>query len=73
MTVIPTDVWFYSVFFVVLFSTCVPAEQWKHRVKQENFSVLHPQIVETVVQRLMDDHQESDTEVHTLHFQLSNG
>ncbi|XP_075001751.1 coiled-coil domain-containing protein 162-like [Calonectris borealis] len=39
----------------------LPTELWKHRVMQENFSVLQPQIVETVVQRLMESYQESDT------------
>lgn len=66
MTVIATDVWIFCLF--VLFSPSVPAELWKYRVKQENFSVVHPQIVETVVPRLMDNHQISDTEVNTLHF-----
>ncbi|NWU55477.1 CC162 protein, partial [Dromas ardeola] len=41
----------------------LPAELWKHRVMQENFSVVRPQIVETFVQRLMENYQESDTEV----------
>lgn len=69
MTVIPTDVW--SVLFSLLFFTfspSIPAELWKHRVMQENFSVVRPQIVETFVQRLMENYQESDTEVHILHF-----
>lgn len=56
----------------VFFSPSVPAELWKHRVMQENFSVVRPQIVETFVQRLMENYQESDTEVHVLHFYLSN-
>ncbi|NXN38666.1 CC162 protein, partial [Rhinoptilus africanus] len=38
-------------------------ELWKHRVMQENFSVVRPQIAETFVQRLMENYQESDTEV----------
>lgn len=69
VTVIPTDVW--SVLFSFLFFTfspSIPAELWKHRVMQENFSVVRPQIVETFVQRLMENYQESDTEVHILHF-----
>ncbi|NXY72153.1 CC162 protein, partial [Glareola pratincola] len=41
----------------------LPTELWKNRVMQENFSVLRPQIVETFVQRLMENYQESDTEV----------
>ncbi|NXT88571.1 CC162 protein, partial [Anhinga rufa] len=41
----------------------LPTELWKHRVMQENFSVVQPQIVETFVQRLMENYQESDTEV----------
>ncbi|XP_072713812.1 coiled-coil domain-containing protein 162-like [Ciconia boyciana] len=41
----------------------LPTELWKHRVMQENFSVVQPQIVETFVQRLMENYQESDTEI----------
>uniref|UniRef100_A0A8B9BCL3 Coiled-coil domain containing 162 n=1 Tax=Anser brachyrhynchus TaxID=132585 RepID=A0A8B9BCL3_9AVES len=41
----------------------LPTELWKHRVMQENFSVVRPQIVETFVQSLMENYQESDTEV----------
>ncbi|NXV45796.1 CC162 protein, partial [Uria aalge] len=41
----------------------LPTELWKRRVMQENFSVVRPQIVETFVQRLMENYQESDTEV----------
>ncbi|NXL10949.1 CC162 protein, partial [Mesembrinibis cayennensis] len=41
----------------------LPTELWKHRVMQENFSVVQPQIAETFVQRLMENYQESDTEV----------
>ncbi|XP_009287481.1 PREDICTED: coiled-coil domain-containing protein 162 [Aptenodytes forsteri] len=41
----------------------LPTEIWKHRVMQENFSVVRPQIVETFVQRLIENYQESDTEV----------
>ncbi|XP_050749918.1 coiled-coil domain-containing protein 162-like [Gymnogyps californianus] len=41
----------------------LPTELWKHRVMQENFSVVRPQIVETFVQKLMENYQESDTEV----------
>ncbi|NXL33540.1 CC162 protein, partial [Glaucidium brasilianum] len=40
-----------------------PTELWKHRAMQEDFSVVRPQIVETFVQRLMENYQESDTEV----------
>ncbi|KAM7171725.1 coiled-coil domain-containing protein 162-like [Macrochelys suwanniensis] len=48
----------------------LPTELWKHRVMQENFSVVKPQIVETLVQRLMENYQESDVEVHILCFYL---
>ncbi|KAM9156376.1 coiled-coil domain-containing protein 162-like [Pangshura tecta] len=41
----------------------LPTELWKHRVMQENFSVVRPQIVETFVQRLMENYQESDVEI----------
>ncbi|KAM6272111.1 LOW QUALITY PROTEIN: coiled-coil domain-containing protein 162-like [Spheniscus humboldti] len=41
----------------------LPTELWKHRVMQENFSVVRPQIVETFVPRLMENYQESDREV----------
>uniref|UniRef100_A0A8C0IC00 CC162 protein n=1 Tax=Bubo bubo TaxID=30461 RepID=A0A8C0IC00_BUBBB len=42
--------------------TLVTSERlWKHSVMQENFSVVRPQIVETFVQRLMENYQESDT------------
>ncbi|OXB71129.1 UNVERIFIED_CONTAM: hypothetical protein H355_008316, partial [Colinus virginianus] len=41
----------------------VEGELWKHKVMQENFSVVRPQIVETFVQRLMENYEESDTEV----------
>ncbi|KAM6207430.1 coiled-coil domain-containing protein 162-like [Sarcoramphus papa] len=41
----------------------LPTELWKHRVMQENFSVVRPQIVETFVQKLMENYQESDTDV----------
>ncbi|NXC44706.1 CC162 protein, partial [Penelope pileata] len=41
----------------------LPTELWKHKVMQENFSVVRPQIVETFVQRLMENYQESDAEV----------
>ncbi|NXU23819.1 CC162 protein, partial [Thalassarche chlororhynchos] len=41
----------------------LPSELWKHRVMQENFSGVQPQMVETFVQRLMENYQESDTGV----------
>ncbi|XP_048793577.1 uncharacterized protein LOC125689888 isoform X1 [Lagopus muta] len=41
----------------------LPTELWKHRVMKENFSVVRPQIVETFVQRLMENYEGSDTEV----------
>ncbi|CAM4545860.1 unnamed protein product [Caretta caretta] len=40
----------------------LPTELWKHRIMQENFSAVRPQIVETFVQRLMENYQESDVE-----------
>lgn len=55
---------------VILF--CFGFFSLENRVMQENFSVVQPQIVETFVQRLMESYQESDTEVHILHFYLSN-
>lgn len=64
MTMIPTV-------FLSFFPPSIPAELWKHRVMKENFSVVRPQIVETFVQRLMENYEGSDTEVHTLHL-LSN-
>uniref|UniRef100_A0A8C8S497 Coiled-coil domain-containing protein 162 n=1 Tax=Pelusios castaneus TaxID=367368 RepID=A0A8C8S497_9SAUR len=36
---------------------------WKHRVMQENFSGVRPQIAETFFQRLMENYQESDIEI----------
>nr|XP_009675270.1 PREDICTED: transmembrane protein FLJ37396 [Struthio camelus australis] len=41
----------------------LPTELWKHGVIQENFSAVRPQIVETFVQKLMQNYQESDAEV----------
>nr|XP_025975730.1 LOW QUALITY PROTEIN: coiled-coil domain-containing protein 162-like [Dromaius novaehollandiae] len=41
----------------------LPTELWKHEVMQENFSAVRPQIVETFVQKLMENYQESDAEV----------
>uniref|UniRef100_A0A8C4WHW8 Coiled-coil domain-containing protein 162 n=1 Tax=Gopherus evgoodei TaxID=1825980 RepID=A0A8C4WHW8_9SAUR len=41
----------------------LPTELWKHQVMQENFSVVRPQIVETFVQRLMENYQESNVEI----------
>ncbi|XP_073191258.1 coiled-coil domain-containing protein 162-like [Lepidochelys kempii] len=41
----------------------LPTELWKHRIMQENFSAVRPQIVETFVQRLMENYQESDVEL----------
>uniref|UniRef100_A0A8C4K6U3 Coiled-coil domain-containing protein 162-like n=1 Tax=Dromaius novaehollandiae TaxID=8790 RepID=A0A8C4K6U3_DRONO len=38
----------------------LPTELWKHEVMQENFSAVRPQIVETFVQKLMENYQESD-------------
>ncbi|XP_062429060.1 coiled-coil domain-containing protein 162-like [Rhea pennata] len=41
----------------------LPTELWKHGVMQENFSAVRPQIVETFVQKLMENCQESEAEV----------
>ncbi|NXE51096.1 CC162 protein, partial [Casuarius casuarius] len=41
----------------------LPTELWKHEVMQENFSAVQPHIVETFVQKLMENYQESDAEV----------
>ncbi|XP_065592090.1 coiled-coil domain-containing protein 162-like [Cyrtonyx montezumae] len=41
----------------------LPTELWKRKVMQKNFSVVQPQIVETFVQRLRENTEESDTEV----------
>uniref|UniRef100_UPI00254179EA coiled-coil domain-containing protein 162-like n=1 Tax=Euleptes europaea TaxID=460621 RepID=UPI00254179EA len=41
----------------------LPTELWKHRSMQENFSVTRPEIVESFIQRLMEDHQETDAEI----------
>ncbi|XP_074845223.1 coiled-coil domain-containing protein 162-like [Carettochelys insculpta] len=43
--------------------SCLPTGLWQHRVTQENFSVVRPQIVETFVQRLMENYQQSDVEL----------
>nr|XP_025040495.1 coiled-coil domain-containing protein 162-like [Pelodiscus sinensis] len=43
--------------------TSLPTELWKHRVMQERFSVVRPQVVETFVQKLMENYQESDVEI----------
>ncbi|EMP38038.1 hypothetical protein UY3_04797 [Chelonia mydas] len=48
----------------------LPTELWKHRVMQENFSVVRPQIVETFVQRLMENYQESDVEIAELSHEM---
>ncbi|XP_066478824.1 coiled-coil domain-containing protein 162-like [Tiliqua scincoides] len=41
----------------------LPTELWKHHSMQENFTVTRPEIVESFVQRLMENHQETDGEV----------
>ncbi|XP_015265094.1 PREDICTED: coiled-coil domain-containing protein 162-like [Gekko japonicus] len=41
----------------------LPTELWKHRSMQENFSVTRPEIVESFIQRLMENHQETDAEI----------
>jgi len=56
--------WLFVFFY---FPPSIPAELWKHKVMQENFSVVRPQIVETFVQRLMENYEGSDTEVPILH------
>ncbi|XP_054846477.1 coiled-coil domain-containing protein 162-like [Eublepharis macularius] len=41
----------------------LPTELWKHCSMQENFSVARPEIVESFIQRLMENHQETDAEI----------
>ncbi|KAM6460286.1 uncharacterized protein PHA67_008900 isoform 3-T4 [Liasis olivaceus] len=41
----------------------LPTELWKHRGMQEIFSVTRPEIVESFVQRLMENHQEINAEI----------
>ncbi|KAJ6660255.1 hypothetical protein lerEdw1_017955 [Lerista edwardsae] len=41
----------------------LPTELWKHHSMQENFSVTRPEIVESFVQRLMENSQETDAEI----------
>ncbi|XP_053138734.1 coiled-coil domain-containing protein 162-like [Hemicordylus capensis] len=41
----------------------LPTELWKHHSMQENFSVTRPEIVESFVQRLMENHQEINAEM----------
>lgn len=43
------------------------SELWKHHSIQEMFSVTRPEIVVSFIQRLMEDHQEINAEVHILH------
>lgn len=42
------------------------SELWKHHSMQEMFSVTRPEIVVSFIQRLMEDHQEINAEVHVL-------
>ncbi|XP_069092706.1 uncharacterized protein [Pleurodeles waltl] len=41
----------------------LPTELWKHPVMKENFSATRPHILEQFVQRLMENCQDSDTEI----------
>ncbi|XP_048209675.1 uncharacterized protein LOC125357064 [Perognathus longimembris pacificus] len=41
----------------------LPTDLWKHQVMKENFSVVRPQIVENFIQRLMESHQDSGSEI----------
>lgn len=41
----------------------LPTELWKHRSMQENFSVTRPEMVESFVQMLMANRQETDAEI----------
>uniref|UniRef100_G1KF50 Uncharacterized protein n=1 Tax=Anolis carolinensis TaxID=28377 RepID=G1KF50_ANOCA len=41
----------------------LPTELWKHHSMQEIFSVTRPEIVESFIQRLMENHQESEAEI----------
>ncbi|KAG8123958.1 hypothetical protein E2320_019560 [Naja naja] len=41
----------------------LPTELWKHHSMQEMFSVPRPEIVESFIQRLMEDHQEINAEL----------
>uniref|UniRef100_A0A8C6VCT6 Uncharacterized protein n=1 Tax=Naja naja TaxID=35670 RepID=A0A8C6VCT6_NAJNA len=41
----------------------LPTELWKHHSMQEMFSVPRPEIVESFIQRLMEDHQEINAEI----------
>ncbi|XP_060609133.2 coiled-coil domain-containing protein 162-like [Anolis sagrei] len=41
----------------------LPTELWKHHSMQEIFSVTRPEIVESFIQRLMENHQETETEI----------
>uniref|UniRef100_A0A8D2J5N7 Uncharacterized protein n=1 Tax=Varanus komodoensis TaxID=61221 RepID=A0A8D2J5N7_VARKO len=41
----------------------LPTELWKHRSMQEIFSVTRPEIAESFIQRLMENHRETETEI----------
>ncbi|XP_042300836.1 uncharacterized protein LOC121918885 isoform X2 [Sceloporus undulatus] len=41
----------------------LPTELWKHHSMQEVFSVTRPEIVESFIQRLMENHQETEAEI----------
>ncbi|XP_048348944.1 uncharacterized protein LOC125430762 isoform X3 [Sphaerodactylus townsendi] len=43
----------------------LPTELWKHHSMQESFSVTRPEIVESFIQRLMENHKETDAEITT--------
>ncbi|XP_060112839.1 coiled-coil domain-containing protein 162-like [Heteronotia binoei] len=41
----------------------LPTELWKHHTMQENFSVTRPEIAESFIQKLMENHHETDAEI----------
>ncbi|XP_023578090.1 uncharacterized protein Ccdc162p [Octodon degus] len=41
----------------------LPTDLWKHQVMKENFSVIRPQIVEKFIQKLMQNQQDSGSEI----------
>ncbi|KAJ7341823.1 hypothetical protein JRQ81_007119 [Phrynocephalus forsythii] len=41
----------------------LPIELWKHHSMQASFSVTRPEIAESFIQRLMEHHRETDTEI----------
>nr|XP_020657015.1 transmembrane protein FLJ37396 [Pogona vitticeps] len=41
----------------------LPIELWKHHSMQASFSVTRPEVAESFIQRLMENHRETDTEI----------